>query len=46
MKLDANYTHTVYACFAAYVMQAIVNNFAPLLVGLFFCRKSGRTSRN
>ena len=46
MKQDTNYTHTVYACFAAYVMQAIVNNFAPLLFGLFLCRKSGRTSCN
>lgn len=46
MKQDTNYTHTVYACFAAYVMQAIVNNFAPLLFGLFLYRKSGRTSRN
>lgn len=35
MKQDTNYTHTVYACFAAYVMQAIVNNFAPLLFVTF-----------
>lgn len=26
-----NYQHTVYACFIGYVVQAIVNNFAPLL---------------
>lgn len=26
-----NYNHTVYACFAGYIVQAIVNNFAPLL---------------
>ncbi|MCD7817805.1 MAG: MFS transporter, partial [Lachnospiraceae bacterium] len=25
------YRHTVYACFAGYVVQAIVNNFTPLL---------------
>ena len=29
MKLS--YKHTVYACFIGYVVQAIVNNFAPLL---------------
>ena len=26
-----SYQHTVYACFTGYVVQAIVNNFAPLL---------------
>lgn len=26
-----NYNHTVYACFIGYIVQAIVNNFAPLL---------------
>lgn len=26
-----NYQHTIYACFIGYVVQAIVNNFAPLL---------------
>lgn len=26
-----NYNNTVYACFAGYIVQAIVNNFAPLL---------------
>lgn len=26
-----NYDRTIYACFMAYVVQAIVNNFAPLL---------------
>lgn len=29
MKL--NYKHTMYACFGGYVVQAIVNNFLPLL---------------
>lgn len=29
MKL--NYKHTVYACFTGYIVQAIINNFAPLL---------------
>lgn len=29
MKLT--YQHTVYSCFGAYIAQAIVNNFAPLL---------------
>lgn len=26
-----NYKHTMYACFIGYIVQAIVNNFAPLL---------------
>ncbi|MCD8103724.1 MAG: MFS transporter [Lachnospiraceae bacterium] len=26
-----NYRHTVYACFIGYIVQAIINNFAPLL---------------
>lgn len=26
-----NYNHTIYACYLAYVVQAIINNFAPLL---------------
>ena len=26
-----NYNHTVYACFIGYIVQAIINNFAPLL---------------
>ncbi len=26
-----NYQHTVYACFAGYIVQAVVNNFVPLL---------------
>lgn len=29
MKL--NYKHTVYACFAGYIVQAVLNNFIPLL---------------
>lgn len=29
MKLS--YKHTVYACFTGYIVQAIINNFAPLL---------------
>ena len=27
----ANYNHTMYACFIGYLVQAIVNNFVPLL---------------
>ncbi len=27
----ANYNHTMYACFIGYIVQAIVNNFVPLL---------------
>ena len=26
-----NYRHTIYACFIGYVVQAVINNFAPLL---------------
>lgn len=26
-----NYQQTIYACFLAYIVQAVVNNFAPLL---------------
>ena len=29
--VQTNYTHTIYACYAGYIVQAIVNNFAPLL---------------
>ncbi len=31
MSLKNNYNHTVFACYFGYVIQAIVNNFAPLL---------------
>lgn len=30
-RLRENYNHTLYACFIGYIIQAIVNNFAPLL---------------
>ncbi len=30
-KLENNYDHTKYACYVAYVTQAVVNNFVPLL---------------
>lgn len=26
-----NYNHTIYACFTGYIVQAVVNNFVPLL---------------
>ena len=29
--MDNRYRKTVYACFIAYIVQAIVNNFLPLL---------------
>lgn len=29
--MSKNYTHTIYACFVGYIVQAIVNNFLPLL---------------
>ena len=31
MKLKNNYQMTIYACFIGYIVQAIINNFAPLL---------------
>lgn len=31
MPKKLNYNHTIYACFIGYIVQAIVNNFAPLL---------------
>lgn len=31
MKTKGNFKHTINACFAGYVVQAIVNNFVPLL---------------
>lgn len=36
MKLT--YKHTVYACFTGYIVQAIINNFAPLLFLTFQTR--------
>lgn len=31
MSVKNNYNHTVFACYFGYIIQAIVNNFAPLL---------------
>lgn len=31
MSIRKNYRHTIYACYIAYITQAIVNNFLPLL---------------
>ena len=31
MSVRNNYNHTVFACYFGYIIQAIVNNFAPLL---------------
>lgn len=31
LSIKNNYNHTVFACYFGYVVQAIVNNFAPLL---------------
>ncbi|MCD8020985.1 MAG: MFS transporter, partial [Clostridiales bacterium] len=31
MKTKLTYNHTIIACFIAYIVQAIVNNFVPLL---------------
>ena len=30
-SVRTGYTHTIYACYTGYIVQAIVNNFAPLL---------------
>ena len=29
--MEKNYNKTIYACFVGYIVQAIVNNFVPLL---------------
>lgn len=34
-KMKANYKKTMYACFIGYIVQAIVNNFVPLLFVTF-----------
>lgn len=31
MKIRNNYNHTLYACFTSYIIQAVINNFPPLL---------------
>ncbi|MDZ5034769.1 MFS transporter, partial [Clostridium perfringens] len=31
LKISENYNHTIYASFIGYIVQAIINNFAPLL---------------
>jgi fucose permease len=31
LKITENYNHTIYASFIGYIVQAIINNFAPLL---------------
>jgi len=33
--MDRNYKKTIYACFTGYIVQAIVNNFVPLLFVTF-----------
>lgn len=30
-NLEKNYNYTIYACYAGYVVQAVINNLAPLL---------------
>lgn len=30
-NMNRNYEKTIYACFVGYIVQAIVNNFVPLL---------------
>lgn len=35
MKKRFTYQHTIYVCFIAYIVQAVVNNFAPLLFVTF-----------
>ena len=39
-KISENYNYTIYACYAGYVVQAIINNLAPLLF-LTFRREFG-----
>ncbi len=31
MSIRNDYNHTIYACYIGYIVQAVVNNFAPLL---------------
>lgn len=33
--MKPNYQHTMYACFLGYIVQAVVNNFVPLLFVMF-----------
>jgi hypothetical protein len=35
-SMKPTYKTTVFACFVGYIVQAIVNNFAPLLFITFF----------
>ena len=35
MKKNTNCMQTIYACFIGYIVQAIVNNFVPLLFVTF-----------
>lgn len=39
-KISENYNYTIYACYAGYVVQAVINNLAPLLF-LTFRREFG-----
>lgn len=39
-KINENYNYTIYACYAGYVVQAVINNLAPLLF-LTFQREFG-----
>ena len=39
-KISENYNYTIYACYGGYVVQAIINNLAPLLF-LTFQREFG-----
>ena len=39
-KISENYNYTIYACYAGYVVQAVINNLAPLLF-LTFQREFG-----
>ena len=41
-NIRENYNHTLYACFIGYIVQAVVNNFIPLLF-LTFQREFGVT---
>ncbi len=40
------YDKTIAACFAGYIVQAVVNNFIPLLlIGIILCSKEKESSR-
>ena len=46
MSIHENYNHTLRASYIGYISQAIVNNFAPLLLSLIHICKSLHPGRS